>query len=70
MPLITDSEMEDFDATILGAGFGVDDSNVVDAEDERTVTKLASCLASCFVSKRTKSSVAYRASTTPWRIST
>ncbi len=37
MPLITDSEMEDFDAAILGAGFGVDDFSVVDLEDEPTV---------------------------------
>ncbi len=36
MPLITDSEMEDFDATILQAGFEVDDFHVVDVEDERT----------------------------------
>ena len=36
MPLITDSEMEDFDAAILGAGFEVDDFNVVDLEDEPT----------------------------------
>ncbi len=36
MPLITDSEMEDFDATILQAGFEVDDFNVVDLEDEPT----------------------------------
>jgi len=36
MSLITDSEMEDFDATILGAGFEVDDFNVVDLEDEPT----------------------------------
>ncbi len=34
MPLITDSEMEDFDAAILGAGFEVDDFNVVDLEDD------------------------------------
>jgi hypothetical protein len=37
MPLITDSEMEDFDAAILQAGFEVDDFNVVDLEDEPTV---------------------------------
>ncbi len=36
MPLITDSEMEDFDAAILQAGFEVDDFNVVDLEDEPT----------------------------------
>ena len=36
MPLITDSEMEDFDAAILGAGFEVHDFNVVDLEDEPT----------------------------------
>ena len=34
MPLITDSEMEDYDAAILGAGFEVDDFNVVDLEDD------------------------------------
>ncbi len=34
MPLITDSEMEDFDAAILQAGFEVDDISVVDLEDE------------------------------------
>ncbi len=33
MPLITDSEMEDFDAAILGASFKVDDFRVVDLED-------------------------------------
>ncbi len=37
MPLITDSEMEDFDAAILGAGFAVDDFHVVDLEDETTL---------------------------------
>ncbi len=37
MPLITDSEMDDFDATILQAGFEVDDFRVVDLEDEPTV---------------------------------
>ncbi len=36
MPLITDSEMEDFDAAILGAGFEVHDFNVIDLEDEPT----------------------------------
>ncbi len=34
MPLITVSEMKDFDAAILGAGFEVGDFNVV--EDEPT----------------------------------
>ncbi len=37
MPLITDSEMDDFDAAIVAAGFDVDDFNVVDLEDEPTV---------------------------------
>ena len=36
MPLITDSEMDDFDAAILQAGFEVDDFSVVDLEDEPT----------------------------------
>ncbi len=36
MPLITDSEMDDFDAAILGAGFEVDDFSVVDVEGEPT----------------------------------
>ncbi len=36
MPLITDSEMEDFDGAIRGAGFEVGDFNVVDLEDEPT----------------------------------
>ncbi len=36
MPLITDSEMEDFDAAIRGAGFEVHDFIVVDLEDEPT----------------------------------
>ncbi len=36
MPLITDSEMEDFDAAILGAGFEVNDFNVVDLEDDES----------------------------------
>ncbi len=34
MPLVTDSEMEDFDAVILQAGFEVDDFSVVDLEDD------------------------------------
>ncbi len=37
MPLITDSEMEDFDGAILQAGFEVDDFHVVDMEDETTL---------------------------------
>jgi hypothetical protein len=36
MPLITDSEMDDFDAAILQAGFHVDDFRVVDLKDEPT----------------------------------
>jgi len=36
MPLITDSEMDDFDAAILQAGFDVNDFRVVDLEDEPT----------------------------------
>ena len=36
MPLITDSEMEEFDAAILQAGFQVDDFRIVDLEDEPT----------------------------------
>ncbi len=36
MPLITVSEMEDFDAAILQAGFEVHDFNVIDQEDEPT----------------------------------
>ncbi len=36
MPLITNSEMEDFDAAILKAGFEVHDFIVVDLEDEPT----------------------------------
>ncbi len=36
MPLITDSEMDDFDAAILQAGFHVDDFRVVDLEEEPT----------------------------------
>ncbi len=36
MPLITDSEMDDFDATILRAGFHVADFSVVDLEDDPT----------------------------------
>ncbi len=35
MPLITDSEMEDLDAAILGAGFEVDDFSVVDWNTSR-----------------------------------
>ncbi len=34
MPLITVSEMEDFNAAILQAGFEVDDFNIVDLEDD------------------------------------
>ena len=36
MPLITDSEMEEFDAAIFQAGFQVDDFRIVDLEDEPT----------------------------------
>ena len=36
MPLITLSEMEDFDAAILGGRFEVDDFSVLDMEDEPT----------------------------------
>ncbi len=36
MPLITDSEMEDFEAAIINAGFEVDDFNVLDVEREPT----------------------------------
>ncbi len=36
MPLITVSEMEDFDAAIVAAGFEVHDFIVVDLEDEPT----------------------------------
>ncbi len=39
MPLITDSEMEDFDAAILEAGFEVNDFNVVDLEDDELPLK-------------------------------
>ncbi len=39
MPLITVSEMKDFDATILQAGFEVDDFKLVDLEDEPTAKK-------------------------------
>ncbi len=39
MPLITDSEMEDFDAAILQAGFEVNDFNVVDLEDDELSLK-------------------------------
>ncbi len=36
MPLMTDSEMDHFDAALLQAGFAVDDFDVVDLEDEPT----------------------------------
>ncbi len=39
MPLITDREMEDFDAVIIAAGFEVDDFNVVDLEDDELPLK-------------------------------
>ncbi len=39
MPLITDSEMEHFDAAILQAGFEVDDFSVVDMEDDELPLK-------------------------------
>ncbi len=32
--MISDRDMEDFDAAIVGAGFEVDDFNVVDLEDD------------------------------------
>ncbi len=34
MPLITDSEMDDFDAALLQAGFELGDFNVIDLEDD------------------------------------
>ncbi len=34
MPLITDSEMDDFDAAIVAAGFEVDDFNAEPLEDD------------------------------------
>ncbi len=36
MPLITDSEMDEFDAAIVQAGFKVEDFSVVDMEHEPT----------------------------------
>ena len=39
MTLITVSEMEDFDAAILQAGFEVNDFNVVDLEDDELPLK-------------------------------
>jgi len=39
MPLITDSEMEVFDAAILQAGFEVNDFSVVDLEDDELPLK-------------------------------
>ena len=39
MPLVTDSEMDDFDAAILQAGFDVHDFRLVDLEDEPTAKK-------------------------------
>ncbi len=37
MPLITDSEMDDFEAAIIDAGFEVHAFNVIPLEDEPTV---------------------------------
>ncbi len=38
--MISDSEMDDFDAALLQAGFRVDDFNVIDlGDDEPTVTE-------------------------------
>ncbi len=39
MPLITVSEMEDFNAAILQAGFEVDDFSVVDLKDDELPLK-------------------------------
>ncbi len=39
MPVITVSEMEDFDAAILQAGFEVDDFKIVDLEDDELPLK-------------------------------
>ncbi len=39
MPVITASEMEDFDAAILQAGFEVDDFKIVDLEDDELPLK-------------------------------
>ena len=39
MPLITVSEMEDFDTAILQAGFKVNDFSVVDLEDDELSLK-------------------------------
>ncbi len=45
MPLITDSEMDDFDAAILQAGFHVGDFRIVDLEDEPTAKSSTRILA-------------------------
>ncbi len=39
MPLIHDSEMEDFEATIINAEFEVDDFNVAQLENDPTATE-------------------------------
>ncbi len=39
MPLIHDSEMEDFQAAIVQAGFKVDDFHVVQLEDQPAATE-------------------------------
>ena len=41
MPLITLSEMKDFDAAILGGRFEVDDFSIVDLEDKPTAKEQA-----------------------------
>ena len=62
MPLITDSEMEDFDAAIRGAGFEVDDFSVVDMEDEPTAKEQDPISGTVTVQRKsTDEAITYRA---------
>ncbi len=62
MPLITNSEMEDFDAAIRGAGFEVHDFIVVDLEDEPTAKEQDAITGTVTVQRKsTDHAITYRA---------
>ena len=77
MPLITDSEMDDFDAVILKAGFDVHDFRVIDLEDEPTAKEQHPNTGTVTVHRiSTGHAITYRADSVPhgwqnfWLIST
>ncbi len=62
MPLISDSEMDDFDAAILQAGFDINDFRVVDLEDEPTAKEQDAITGTVTVQRKsTDHAITYRA---------